>query len=302
MNMDKASVEASRVAFNFAEGSIAGLRWAEPSKPRLLFCHANGFCASAYKQMLSRLSREFEVTAIDLRGHGRTSLPADAARLRDWRTYADDVRNLIEQLSSEDDRPIVVSGHSLGAVASLIAGDAAPRVVGAALLEPVAPPPIAMALWRLPIARPLVESSSLVKGARSRRTEWPDRAGALASYSRKPLFQNWTKGALEDYLEDGLTEIGGSVRLSCSPAWEAATFSAQTPAFWPSIRRRMTPTAVLAADCRDTTVPAVSRVLMRRSGVLISRIGGVGHLLPMEDPERAAAFIASFAAKWAAPR
>jgi pimeloyl-ACP methyl ester carboxylesterase len=293
------SPDARRVAFELADGQVAGWRWPSPSSPRLVFCHANGFCASAYKIMLARLAATLDVTAIDLRGHGRTRLPADPDRLRDWRVYADDVRRLLDLFARADDRPILVAGHSLGGAAGAIAGVGAAHVVGAALLEPVALPPMATALWRLPLARALVNAAPLVRGARARRAEWPDRAAVIAAYAGKPLFRNWVPGALEAYLEDGLTESGGGVRLSCAPQWEAATFAAQTRAFWPAVRRRTAPMAVLAAAGRDTTVPRMSRARFRRSGVAVAEEAGAGHLLPMEAPEAAAAFIAACAAKWA---
>lgn len=300
--MESSSPGPRRIAFDFADGIVAGWRWPRAAAPRLLFCHANGFCASAYKIMLARLGAEVDVIAIDLRGHGRTTLPAEAEVLRDWRLYAGDVRRVLERLASEDDRPIVAAGHSLGAVACLIAAAGAPRLAGLALVEPVFLPAAAQALWRLPFGRALIRSAPLVRNARGRRAEWPDRALTLASYGQKPLFRSWATGALEDYLEDGLVATEGRVRLACAPAWEAATFAAPPIDFWPAVRRRTAPMAVLAAESRASTLPAGLRARLRGAGVEVVALAGVGHLLPMEAPEAAAAFIASRVGAWIRPR
>lgn len=291
-----------RFTCQFEDGIVAGWRWIAPKRPRLLFCHANGFCASAYKNMLSRLSPAFEVLAIDMRGHGRTTLPAEPERLTDWRIYGNDVRRVLDDLSASDSRAFVVAGHSFGAVAGAIAANGDDRVVGVALIEPVALPPLASAIWRSPFARPFVEASSLVKGARSRRAEWPDRRSVFAAYERKALFSTWERGALENYLEDGLRDIGSGVSLSCLPAWEAATFMSHTSSFWGAVRNRSQPMGVLRASRAGSTCPPSSLARFRRNGVNVSTIAGAGHLAPMENSADSAAFLGENAAAWAALR
>ena len=50
-----------RLSAPIGEGEIAGWRHANVGAPRLLFCHANGFCASAYKRMLALLADRFDI-------------------------------------------------------------------------------------------------------------------------------------------------------------------------------------------------------------------------------------------------
>ena len=61
-------------------GAMAGLECGDLSRPvDIVFVHANGFNARTYSSILSPLSGEFLILAVDQRGHGRSTLPADTA-------------------------------------------------------------------------------------------------------------------------------------------------------------------------------------------------------------------------------
>lgn len=280
-----------RVSVALGEGDIAGWRFRNAGAPRLLFCHANGFCASAYKKMLALLAPKFDVFAIDLRGHGRTTLPADPAKLRDWRVYARDISAMLDHPSMRGDAPWLLAGHSCGAVSAVLAAAGRRDVGRLALIEPVAPPAHLSLLARTPLWAAFAGRIPLARNARSRRRQWPDRAAARESYSRKSLFRTWSDGVLDDYLEDGLAERDGEAVLACKPEWEAASFTAQAHDFWGALARAPGPVSVLAADDPGTTLFTGAIGRLRRLGGVVQMHKGAGHLLPMEDPKAAAAFI-----------
>jgi pimeloyl-ACP methyl ester carboxylesterase len=282
---------AERFALSFRDGEIAGWRFANPAAPRLLFCHANGFCASAYNKMLAMVSARFDVFAIDLRGHGRTSLPADPARLRDWRIYGEDIAALLDHSSLPGLGPWVLAGHSCGAISATLAAKGRSDVAGLVLIEPVVPPAWLPIAASAPFWPALAGRWPLVRGAKARRRFWPTRAAAVESYARKALFAAWAPGTLGDYLEDGLAEVEGGVALACAPEWEAATFSAQAHDFWGALRGATAPVRVLGADHPSSTLSRGARRRLERRGVEVRLHAGVSHLLPMEDPAAAAAFI-----------
>jgi pimeloyl-ACP methyl ester carboxylesterase len=247
--------------------------------------------------MLGRLAGAFEVTAIDMRGHGRSGLPADPARLRNWDIYGNDVAAVLEPFDDAAKRPFFLAGHSFGAVAATLAASGRHDVAGLALIEPVAIPPLLSAAAGFPFASALIGLNPLVRNARSRRANWPDRQAVRDSYVKKPLFQAWAPGVLDDYLEDGLTADEQGVSLACAPAWEAATFAAQSQRFWPAVRRAPGPTAVLAADHPGSTVFGDSATRFRRLGASVEVAAGVSHLAPMENPAAAADFVRRAAAR-----
>jgi pimeloyl-ACP methyl ester carboxylesterase len=272
-----------------AGGVLAGWRWPNEGAPPLLFCHATGFCASAYKQMLQHLNGQFEVFALDMRGHGRTCLAAVPEGLRSWKTYADDVA---EFLNHEARSGWTLAGHSMGGVVVAMAARGRDDVASIALIEPVAMPPAMRLIVRTPIWPFVARRFSLARLARRRRSQWPARADVAAAYGRKPVFRNWAPGVLDDYLEDGLADDDGGVRLACAPVWEAATFQAHDNDFWGAVRAAPAPIRVLAADHKSSTVWRHAHRRFERIGVSVARQAGVSHLIAMERPDLAAQFVA----------
>lgn len=283
------SVAGERLTVSLNDGDVAGWRWRRDGATRVLFSHATGFCASAYKQMLSALPADVDVTAIDLRGHGRTTLPADPARLRDWTVYARDVGAVLDRLGGTG---WTLAGHSCGAVVSTLAASGRSDVAALSLIEPVSMSPFYALAARSPLWPLVSRNFPLVKGARARRDEWEDLGAVRASYARKKLFSTWAEGALDDYLEDGLVETVHGVRLSCAPAWEAATFAAHGHDFWGAVRAAPAPISVLAADHPTSTLFSRAASRYARQGASLDLMQGATHLLPLEKPIEAARFIA----------
>ena len=286
-------VAPARFSLTLDDGEIAGWRWRNPEKPPLLFCHATGFCASVYKQVLSLLAGQYDIFAIDQRGHGRTTLPADPGRLRSWSTYAGDVTRF---LNAHDRQGWTLAGHSMGAVVVTMAARGRADISNIALIEPVVIPEVLSLYARTPLWPFFRDAMPLVRGAAKRRASWPDRETVKTSYERKRLFRDWAPGVLDDYLEDGLVEVGDEdddgVSLACTPAWEAATFGAQANDFWAALGAAPAPVRVLAAVHASSTVAPMFRRRLRRKVAHLEETAGVSHLAPMEKPDLAAAFIA----------
>lgn len=286
---DEIKTAAERFSVDVMDGTLAGWRWPNSAKPPLLFCHATGFCASVYKQPLSLLQADFDVFALDMRGHGRTSLPADPKSLRSWHIYARDVGAFLDSQKREGWR---LAGHSMGGASVCMAAVGRSDVAALRLIEPVAMPSALSAIAKTPIWPWLFKRTPMVRQAARRRSSWPSRAEAFARYERKALFSDWASGVLADYLEDGLVDTEDGAVLACAPAWEAATFAAQANDFWPAVRNAPAPLSVLAADHPSTTVRDGARRKFPAFGAELTVLSGAGHLLPMQNPARAARFIA----------
>lgn len=276
--------------YPLADGVMSARVWPNPGAPVLVFVHANGFCASAYDRVLTSLASRFEVVAPDLRGHGRTRLPADPDSHRSWDVHAADLKALYAQLPVA---PALLSGHSMGAVSTLLAAasleDFNPVL---ALVEPVILPLSFNLVARWPGHNFLKGNFSLAKQARRRANGWPDRAAAAERYCRHKAFASWAPGVLEDYLADGLAEDENGVHLACDPQWEAANYEAQGHDFLRAARIVGRRAHVLKAEFGSTVV---NQAGLKRRGVSIEQIDGVSHLVPMEAPERVAAWISGVA-------
>lgn len=281
-------IRMERMSVPLHDGPMSGLRLRADARPPLLFLHATGFCASVYRQMLGHLGGAYDVYALDLRGHGRTALPADPSRLRSWRIYSDDVRAFLDREKRDG---WVLAGHSMGAATALMAATGREDVASLKLIEPVAMPRWFAAAAKSPLWRFFSGQVPMVRLAQRRRNGWPDRDAVAASYLRKMIFQTWASGVVEDYLEDGLKEGPDGVVLACDPQWEAATFAAQANDFWAAARKAPAPIAVYAANHRSSTAPSSARRAFRRLGAEVQEKSGVTHLAPMEKPAELAAFL-----------
>ena len=78
--------------------------------PPMLFVHGYTCDSHDWMWQLPHFTQTHRVIAVDLRGHGRSSVPADGFEPK---VFAKDIAALLEQL---DCGPVVAVGHSLGGV------------------------------------------------------------------------------------------------------------------------------------------------------------------------------------------
>lgn len=267
--------EPRRRSFHLADGEMAAIDFGDPRRPvDVVFLHANGFSASTYRGVLAPLA--LRVLAIDQRGHGRTRLPADPARLADWGVFAADLTAIVKQLGQ--DAPVVLAGHSLGGTTALLAApDLGERVAGLALFDPV--------LLRRRDEEPSAPDA-LIEGALRRRRLFDSRPQAVEAYVGRGAFKTWPREVIADYLEDGLRETGGGLTLACAPEWEAAVFAAQGSDPWAALDRLNVPLSIWRAEhgstcLLDETHPNIAGRADRRAVT----VAGTSHFLPMERPD-----------------
>ena len=85
------------------------VQWGDASAPPMVLLHGLQDCARSWDVLASAMSRDYNVVALDHRGHGDSERAApDRYRLDD---YVEDVKALVEALSLRD---IVLVGHSAG--------------------------------------------------------------------------------------------------------------------------------------------------------------------------------------------
>src|SRR5689334_17757241 len=130
--------EPVRKTFAHDGGQFSYLEW-DRTRPALHFAHANGFNCEVYRALLSPL-RQFQIFASDIRGHGFTTLPAQLGMPNKWTVFGND---LAAFLNMAHPGPLILAGHSMGAIASLMVAALHPeRVKALVLVEPVLIPSI----------------------------------------------------------------------------------------------------------------------------------------------------------------
>ena len=154
--------------------------------------------------------------SFDFRGHGDSD-PSPDGRYR-WEEFAEDALAVTHHLDLAGVSELLVAGHSKGG-ASLLWGAVArarrlPRIW---CYEPII----------VPSDTPMLAAADnpLSDGARRRRTTWPSREEALASYGSKPPLNALAPASLAAYVDYGLRDRpDGTVELKCRPEDEAQMY------------------------------------------------------------------------------
>jgi non-heme chloroperoxidase len=97
--------------------TISAQEWGNPAGPEILFIH--GFSQSHLswmRQVDSDLAKEFRIVTYDLRGHGNSDKPLDAAHYRDSKAWGDEVQAVIDTAGLK--HPVLVGWSYAGRVIS----------------------------------------------------------------------------------------------------------------------------------------------------------------------------------------
>ncbi|WP_296570440.1 alpha/beta hydrolase [Phreatobacter sp.] len=277
-----------RLSIALPDGAMSGLRWGpERMHPDLVFLHANGFNAATYAPLLAPLGAGQSIVALDMRGHGSSTLPAEPARMTNWNAYADDLVAVLDRIVPVGAPPPLLAGHSMGAVTALLAAVRRPaRVRGLVLLDPVMMHPWLWLFARTPWGAARLRVSDLALGAAKRRAVFPSREEAVATYRTRKTFASWQPGFLEGYVAGGFVDESEGVRLACAPAWEAANFAAQTQNPWGALKRVQVPVKILAGSMRSTVYGGAARIARVAPHIPVETLPDSSHFFPMERPDR----------------
>jgi pimeloyl-ACP methyl ester carboxylesterase len=250
--------------------------------PALLFAHGASFHARCWDAVIEQLPNR--CITLDLRGHGRSSQPILPLQ---WRMFAEDVIAVAERI---DENTIIGIGHSLGGHAIAQAAVLQPRLFSRlVLIDPVIFPEAA---YR--------DQSNEPNPAGRRRSafdsveEMKERLGARLPFSQ------WHPRVFDDYCRYGLLpKAEGGFTLACAPATEAAVYDAGVAP--DAVLTRMlpkidVPTLVIRSSRTQTeprdfmaspTRPDLAALLPHGTDEVVEG----SHFLPMESPEKVAAWI-----------
>jgi pimeloyl-ACP methyl ester carboxylesterase len=191
----------------------------------MTFVHGAGMAVSAYRPAFAPLGGKATIHALNARGHGGSAIPAEMS----YEHARADLRKYVRERMSP---PVILAGHSYGALLSMALAAESPEIVsGLLLLDPLVP-------WRRnEIWKPAGQGpdKELIDATRTRRAEWPGR-GAYRAWS-EPAFTAFCDTALLDRPD-------GSVTLACPPEIEVQTYEGR-------------PSAEIFAWAEQARVPAV---------------------------------------------
>lgn len=265
-----------------ATGMVADhIEMMSTNKPILHFAHANSFPAGTYRVFFDDLRRHYDVRALALHAHN----PKYPVR-NGWRALR---QELIDELAASYSEPVILVGHSMGGMLSLMAAKARPDLVRCVVLldSPV------VAGWRALLVR-IAKSTGLDKKfppsllSERRRNIWPDVQAAHQHFASKKPFAAWSPAVLHDYLESGMVPHPQGVTLRFTREAETAVYRS-LPHHIGCLVRSAFPVPVGfvggtdSVECRQAGMQATRRLVGRH----FREIPG-GHLFPMESPALAA--------------
>ena len=275
-----------RRTYDLRGGTLSAIHFGRTSNPlKLVLCHANGFNARSYRAVLEPLG--VHAVALDLRGHGMTRLPTDPENLRNWHVFADDIAAFFDAHVA---RPVVLAGHSYGAVSGLLAlPSIQDKVHGYAGFDPVLVPGLVRFFTRFAFGREYMKLRvPIARKAGERKSVFGSREEAFARYQGRGAFKGVPDDILRDYVAGGMVPTrDGRVRLACDPAWEQAIFAAQAHNVFRNVPRLPDASRIVFAGARGRVSTNTQRAAMQRRqpGISVEFQPGFNHLFPFQEPE-----------------
>lgn len=255
----------------------------------LIFSHGNGFPGGSYQLLFDAWQRAgWTVHAIDRFGHD-PRFPVSS----NWPHLRDELIDHIEQQAQLAQASIMLVGHSLGGLLSLMAACKRPDLVqGLVMLDsPVVTGWRAHSLHMAKVTR-LLPKVSPAKVAVQRRREWPDRHAVLEHFKAKRVFARWDPRALAAYVEAGFEERDGKTVLRFQRDIEARIYNTLPHHLTEMLRRH-------PLQCTCAFVGGTQSLELRQGGTSAAHalakqnfvwMEGT-HLYPFERPEDTAALV-----------
>jgi lipase len=251
--------------------------WEWPGEgPPVFFCHATGFHARIWDQVIARLPGR-HCWAFDARGHGRSSKPEPPYQ---WRSFGADVAALADHLGLTGALGV---GHSMGAHS----------VTLGAALRPAA-------FSSLVLLDPVIRAKDQYVGAwkktefvTKRRNQWTSAREMFERFENRAPFVSWDRAVLRDYCDYGLLRDGNGLILACPPTVEASIYDGSTAVetnIYPEIATIQIPVRVVRAGRKgdpsnfmgsSPTSPNLAASFARGTDTCA---GEYSHFIPMEGP------------------
>lgn len=179
----------------------------------VVLLHATGFHGRIWDKVVSHLPHH-HVIAIDLRGHGNSG----DTLFDNWYEFGEDIAHTIRQLGLTK---VVLVGHSLGAVASVIAAHIEPNIIEKVMLiDPVILPPEAYLGGDVPMGH-------AEKATKARQADFASVDAMIERYRDRQPFALFDSDVFRDYCQHGLRwdDKKQAYTLSCKPEFEARVYS-----------------------------------------------------------------------------
>lgn len=253
-------------------------------KPQLHFLHGNSFPGMTYRAMLDLLSKDYQVGVTDMLGHNPAYPVTDG-----WPYLIEEVRDTLTSLYQQ---PVILLGHSLGGLLSLLVAQKYPELVrGLVVIDSPLVHGWRALIWRSIKLLGLEMKVSPGRFAQKRKFFWPDRAAARQHFALKEVFAVWPPEVLDDYIAAGIADTADGVRLRFDREIETAIYNTMPHTMGSLLRKPPElPMGFVGGteswECKQAG-DAGTRRLMGKNRIYLPG----SHLIPLEAPEMTAAAV-----------
>lgn len=279
-----------------------GPRFAESGRRPVILGHGVGFATLACRGLWQTLSRDREVVAVDLRGHGLNAAGIEVtppqARL------AADQAAIARHLATEAGTPPDALFHSYSGVLSLHAEQAEGRLYHRRVFME---PPLIPAGDMEGATEAAAGRDFLAERVKRRKDRFASRADFARIFRERPEFAWMEPGAPDDLAAAVLVPAeDGGFRLACPPVVESGFYAGNTPeGLWDLLARAkrqpdlIAPSLMIAGRrpegiAADPFTAAIASVAARAAGFDLLQLADITHMLPMERSGFIAAAAAAF--------
>lgn len=265
---------------------------------RIHLLHGNGFSAMTLAAMTSQLPTKSNIWLTDIPGHGLSTQPTKA--MPNWNQLADTIADAIyKQANVEKDGPLIGVGHSMGAILTLLSAVKHPDLFSEIiLLDPVLFKSEMIIVQHLMKITGTWRKRSMVKSVSNRTFEWENIEAMKHNIASKPFYKSWHPQVISDYCHSGSSVSSeGTVRLSCSPQWEASIFGSCPTKLWHAIKKINIPVNMLVAKNTYFFIPSAVKRAAKINKHIRWQEFGERHCFPMEQPIETAEILTKIIAK-----
>jgi len=278
--------------YELTDGTISAVHFGRTENPlKVVLLHGNGFNAMVHRRVLEELG--VHACALDIRGHGFTRLPTDIENLGNFHLFAADLTEFFER---HIDAPVVLAGHSLGAVTSILAAPKLKsKLLGFAGFDPVSLPWYGRALMGFKGSRKYFKKHfNMARNAGRRKSVFTSPEEAFERYRPRRGFNGVSDQILRDYLEGGLElREDGAYHLCCAPLWEQAVYVAQGHNMYKRAHALPDNSHILYAGKLGPVSTKNTRRAMQKAqpNIQVDYDPTLEHLFSMQKPEIAVAML-----------
>ncbi len=277
---------------------IRVVRHGNPSGPRVVLSHGNGFASDSYFPFWRLMLERFDLALFDIRNCGRN--PFHAAEPHDYPRFARDNAAVHDAIAEEwGGKTTIGVFHSMSSIAALLAAVEGEWHWDALVLfdPPVVPPE------GNPLRGPMMTSGEVLRdAARIRQNRFRNPEELAEVYRFMPRFRRLRKGVAELNARSVLhfDSASGEWLLRCPGPVEADLY---VDVAWLPIWRKPPPPArpllVVGADPEpeDATMTApCCKLFCETFGIDYASVPDTSHLLQLEEPEQCFALFSGFLA------